>query len=139
MKNAFIDVFDEGFSRVVIVGSDIPDLPGKFLSQAFAQLDSNDVVIGPSSDGGYYLIGFCRNSFLAEAFDDITWSTSAVLEQTLARLKSHGLTVHLLPKWHDVDTRADLDDLASRNGNTGFDLSKTFAFMQKIQNHTPKT
>jgi len=137
MKNAFVCTFGEGFSKVVIIGSDIPDLSEEFLRQAFAQLDSFDAVIGPSSDGGYYLIGFSSNSFLAEAFDDVAWSTSAVFDQTLSKLKSNGLTVHILPEWHDIDTRADLDDLISRAGNGSFNPSKTFALIQRFQSKVP--
>ncbi|UCE50057.1 MAG: TIGR04282 family arsenosugar biosynthesis glycosyltransferase [Phycisphaerales bacterium] len=133
MKNAFADVFEEGFSKVVAIGSDSPDLPEEFLRQAFAQLDSFDAVIGPSSDGGYYLIGFSKDSFVAEAFDDIAWSTPAVCDQTRAKLESHGLTVHLLPQWHDVDRRSDLDGLVTRNKNTPFRESKTFGLIRRFE------
>lgn len=138
MKNAFTGAFDEGFSKVVTIGSDIPDLPEEFLKRSFAELDSFDAVIGPSSDGGYYLIGFSRDSFLAEAFDDIAWSTSTVCDQTLAKLKSKGLTVHLLPQWHDVDTLADLDNLLARACDGPFSSSKTFDLIQRFQSKTPE-
>ena len=132
LKSAFIEAFEQGFSKVVAIGSDSPDLPGDFLRQAFEELDSHDAVIGPSSDGGYYLIGFSENSFVKEAFDSIAWSTSAVCDQTRMRLRMYELNVHLLPQWHDVDTRADLDGLAARNKNTSFGLSRTSTFMRKI-------
>jgi hypothetical protein len=132
MKNAFEVAFDEGFAKVVIIGSDIPDLPEEFLRQAFDRLDSFDAVIGPSSDGGYYLIGFSSDSFLTEAFDDIAWSTPKVCDQTRSKLKSHGLTVHLLPQWHDMDTREDLQDLIARTANGTFNSSKTFNLIRQF-------
>jgi rSAM/selenodomain-associated transferase 1 len=134
LKNAFAAAFAQGFSNVVAIGSDSPDLPGEFLRQAFEQLESHDAVIGPSSDGGYYLIGFSEDSFVGEAFYDIAWSTSAVCDQTQMRLRAYELSVHVLPLWHDVDTRADLESLAARNENTSFGLSRTFAFIRKIEN-----
>jgi rSAM/selenodomain-associated transferase 1 len=136
LKNAFIDAFDQGFSKVIAIGSDSPDLPESFLREAFEKLESHDAVIGPSSDGGYYLIGFSENSFVSEAFDSIAWSTSAVFDQTQMRLKTHQLNVHLLPQWHDVDTYSDLDDLAARNENTSFGLSRTLAFIRKAECQT---
>ena len=71
MKNAFIHSFDEGFEKVVLIGSDIPDLPGSFLHEALEALESSEAVIGPSNDGGYYLIGFSQEAFLPVAFDGI--------------------------------------------------------------------
>ena len=139
LKNAFVDAFEQGFSKVVAIGSDSPDLPASFLREAFEELDSHDAVVGPSSDGGYYLIGFSEDSFVPGAFDGIAWSTSAVLSQTRMKLKMHGLGVHLLPQWHDVDTCSDLDGLTARNENTSFGLSRTFAFIRKAENQTPET
>jgi rSAM/selenodomain-associated transferase 1 len=139
LKNAFVDAFEQGFSKVVAIGSDSPDLPASFLRQAFEELDFNDAVVGPSSDGGYYLIGFSADSFAPEAFDGIAWSTSAVFGQTRMKLKMHGLGVHLLPQWHDVDTRADLDGLIARNENTSFALSRTLAYIRKGESQAPET
>jgi hypothetical protein len=139
LKNAFVDAFGQGFSKVVAIGSDSPDLPESFLRQAFEELDSHDAVVGPSSDGGYYLIGFSEDSFAPGAFDGIAWSTSAVFSQTRIKLETHGLNVHLLPQWHDVDTRSDLDGLTARNENTSFGLSRTFAFIRKTESLTPET
>ena len=138
LKNAFAGAFEEGFSRVVAIGSDSPDLPEEFLVQAFTGLGSCDAVIGPSSDGGYYLIGFSKDSFATEAFDGIAWSTSAVCGQTQEKLKSCGLNIHLLPLWHDVDTRSDLDGLVARNGNTPFNLSRTFDLIRRSESQMPQ-
>lgn len=139
LKNAFTDAFEQGFSKVVAIGSDSPDLPESFLREAFEELDLHDAVVGPSSDGGYYLIGFSEDSFAPGAFDGIAWSTSAVFSQTRIKLETYGLNVHLLPQWHDVDTRSGLDGLTARNENTSFGLSRTFAFIRKTESLTPGT
>ncbi|MDT8300309.1 MAG: TIGR04282 family arsenosugar biosynthesis glycosyltransferase [Sedimentisphaerales bacterium] len=133
LRNAFENAFEEGFANVVAIGSDSPDLPEEFLQLAFKELESHDAVIGPGSDGGYYLIGFSRTSFLPVAFDDIAWSTFAVCKQTVDILKKHKLKMHLLPEWHDVDTRSDLEKLIARNKDTAFVQSKTAAFFRKME------
>lgn len=131
MKNAFEYVFAENFSKVIIIGSDSPDLPEDFLGQAFSALDSNDVVIGPADDGGYYLIGFSYDHFLPEVFEAISWSSDRVFEQTVNILKQHQRKVYLLPQWSDVDTLADLKSLVSRNKNTAFTKSATFLYLEQ--------
>lgn len=130
MKNAFENAFAEGFSKVVVIGSDLPDLPGDFLREALKALESHDAVVGPSSDGGYYLIGFSHMSFLPEAFAGVAWSTSAACTQTLALLEKHRRSIHLLPEWHDVDTAEDLDLLLRRSGGTQFECSRTCRYLR---------
>ncbi len=129
MKNAFLQAFDEGFNNVLIIGSDSPDLPGEYLNLALMALDTNDVIIGPSSDGGYYLIGFARDAFLPEAFDRISWSSDSVFEQTVSTLAQHKRKIYLLPQWYDVDTLSDLKSLLMRNKNTAFKESGTFSYL----------
>ena len=120
MKNAMGNALDNGFNKALIVGSDSPDVPGDYVEEAFSSLDECDAIIGPCSDGGYYLIGFSKESFLPEAFEDIDWSTSEVLEQTVDKLEMHGRKVHLLQQWYDVDTLADLEALTRRKLKTHF-------------------
>jgi rSAM/selenodomain-associated transferase 1 len=129
MKNAFQRTFADNFSKAVIIGSDSPDLPENFLRQAFSALESHDAVIGPASDGGYYLIGFSKKTFLPEAFDNISWSTNIVFEQTVNILKQHRRNVYPLPKWYDVDTLDDLNALLLRNKNTAFNKSETYSYL----------
>jgi rSAM/selenodomain-associated transferase 1 len=126
MANAFRDAFAGGVSRAVLIGSDIPDLPGETVAQAFRDLQRNDVVIGPSSDGGYYLIGFDAARFEPDVFESIRWSTDHVFDQTMAIVNRHRLKTGVLPVWHDVDTRSDLDALIERSRDTRFENSKTF-------------
>jgi rSAM/selenodomain-associated transferase 1 len=132
MKNAFIEAFEDNFQKVLIIGSDSPDLPAEFINKAFDELDRHGGVIGPSSDGGYYLIGFKKETYCPEAFDDILWSSSGVLEKTLEILERQQRRVYLLPEWHDIDTLADLKDMLSRNKNTVFNKSKTFACLNSL-------
>ena len=91
---------------MVLIGSDNPTLPQSLIEQACAALDADDLCIGPSADGGYYLIGL-REPHLG-VFDAIEWSTSRVYGQTLARAERLGLRVASLPEWYDVDEPSDL-------------------------------
>jgi rSAM/selenodomain-associated transferase 1 len=135
MKNCFSEVFTKGFRRAILIGSDSPDLPGTFLHNAFTELQTHDVVLGPSTDGGYYLIGFRDTTFEPLVFDGIHWSSSSVFEETLKKIhyKKHRLS--LLPVWSDVDTITDLKNLIKRNRNTSFKSSQTITYIRqnKIQ------
>jgi rSAM/selenodomain-associated transferase 1 len=129
LRNAFGKAFKEGFSNVVAIGSDSPDLPANYLTESFEVLDAHDAVIGPANDGGYYLIGFSKEGFIPEVFDNISWSTDGVFEQTVSILKRHGPKMYLMPLWHDVDTIADLKSLLLRTRNTAFEKSKTYSYL----------
>ena len=106
MAEVYKQVFDEACSAVVIIGADLPTLPLRYLRQAFASLDSAQVVLGPSLDGGYYLLGL--NSPQPDLLRHITWSTDEVLSQTVDRIRRLGLSVRCLDPWYDVDTVEDL-------------------------------
>jgi rSAM/selenodomain-associated transferase 1 len=129
MENAFGRVFSEGLDRAVLIGSDIPDLTASLMNDAVASLEQNDVVLGPASDGGYYLIGSNRETFLPDLFHGISWSTAEVFRQTMNRVQAAGLRVHLLPEWSDVDSVADLQSLFTRNRSTAFRGSRTMAYL----------
>jgi len=116
MKNAFIEAFSMNFKRVVLIGSDIPGLPLEFIEEAFQSLEEKNVAIGPSFDGGYYLIGFRDKTFLPRPFEKIHWSTSRVFEETMKILEHEGLTVHVLPPRRDIDTVEDLKSLRYPTG-----------------------
>ncbi|MCU0599664.1 MAG: TIGR04282 family arsenosugar biosynthesis glycosyltransferase [Desulfobacterales bacterium] len=128
MANAFCEVFAEKHNRAVLIGSDIPDLPEKLITKAMTELGNHDAVIGPSHDGGYYLIGFRSDTFTADIFKDISWSTDAVCSETTRKLYEKKLSVHLLPIWRDVDTYADLMDLADslRNSISSADTTHSY-------------
>lgn len=92
--------------RIVIIGTDCPELDADLLHQAFALLAHHDLVLGPAVDGGYYLIGV--RQFWPELFQNIAWSTAAVLQQTLTIGQQLGLAIALLPTLSDVDYPEDL-------------------------------
>ena len=95
----------EGQGRIVLRGSDSPTLPAATVAAAFEALAESDVVICPDRDGGYNLIGLRRP---ADALFELEMSMASVLEETLGRARQLGLSVHLLPRHHDVDTADDL-------------------------------
>jgi uncharacterized protein len=108
MSRAFETALAAGFDAVLLRGTDTPDLPGTVVLEAQQVLAAGkvDVVLGPATDGGYYLIGLKAPA--PSLFQGLTWSTPGVLQATLDRAASLGLSVHLLPVWPDIDTPADL-------------------------------
>jgi rSAM/selenodomain-associated transferase 2/rSAM/selenodomain-associated transferase 1 len=105
MHNAFIDAFRQGCRRVVLIGTDIPELKTDHLREAFSALMDKDLVLGPSTDGGYWLMGLRRP---LDLFRGIEWGTGKVLEQTLTLDNGDGLTVFQLEPLRDLDTVEDL-------------------------------
>ena len=104
IHSAFYELFP-AYDRVVIIGSDCNQLKTEIINQAFSALEEHDVVIGPSLDGGYYLLGL--NSFYPQLFDNIPWSTNRVTQITIDRIKSLGLSYQLLEELRDIDYYAD--------------------------------
>lgn len=100
-----------GSGKVVVVGADSPTLPVGLVERAIASLDEADLVIGPATDGGYYLLGCTR---LPPVFAGVRWSSAEVLSDTVARLSDPGWRLALLPPWYDVDTP---DGLAMLRGH----------------------
>jgi hypothetical protein len=131
MELAFKKIFTEGFTSAILIGSDIPDLTPAVFHEALESLNDNDAVIGPAADGGYYLIGFNKRSFLPRIFRGIPWSTDTVFRETMDILKESSLRVHLVPQWKDVDTLEDLKALFERNRNSGFNESRTMTYLMK--------
>jgi rSAM/selenodomain-associated transferase 1 len=106
MATALADRFVAGADRVVVIGTDCPDVDAGVLADAFTRLHDHDAVLGPASDGGYYLIGMRRP--LPALFAGVPWSSPDTLRVTLARAAEHAVSVALLHELHDVDTAADL-------------------------------
>jgi rSAM/selenodomain-associated transferase 1 len=106
MDQAFREAFEDGADAVCLVGTDAPGVDRALVERAFRALEEHDVVIGPTEDGGYYLLGL--NGPRPELFRDIPWSTDRVLALTRERILRAGLDLHLLPVLPDVDTLADL-------------------------------
>ena len=103
LLHAATSLLDVGHDAVCLLNSDSPTLPVAYLITAATALavPGDRVVLGPSTDGGYYLLGLKRPH--RRLFEDIDWSTERVSAQTLARARELGLPVHQLPTWYDVD------------------------------------
>ena len=132
------DLLRLGFASVCLINSDSPTVPQSAFSQAvdFLNRREDSVVLGPSDDGGYYLIGLKK--LHRALFEGIAWSTDRVLAQTVERARELELPVHLLPTWYDVDDRATLErlrrELSHSNGGgpAGFPAPATRQFLAEL-------
>jgi rSAM/selenodomain-associated transferase 1 len=104
MENAFTELFELGYEKVIIIGSDLLDLSSDDVNEAFDFLNENDTVIGPAKDGGYYLLGM--KNMHSKVFKNKEWGTSTVLENTLSDLKDS--TISMLKELNDIDTFEDM-------------------------------
>jgi rSAM/selenodomain-associated transferase 1 len=109
--NSFVQGFAAGYRGVLAIDSDTPTLPTEYLQQAIRliAMPQTDVVIGPTEDGGYYLIGL--RAMHRELFVDMPWSTAAVVPETRQRAEARGLKIAWLPPWFDIDTAEELQRL----------------------------
>jgi rSAM/selenodomain-associated transferase 1 len=103
----FANAFAAGAKRSVVIGSDSPTLPSELIDDAFERLVDYDCVVGPATDGGYYLLGQSEQS--RNLFADVDWSQPSVLRQTVERIQVAGARLSLLPPWYDIDTVDDLE------------------------------
>ena len=105
MKAAFDEIFKASYTKIMIIGSDCLQLNSTIINAGFGLLDEHDTVIGPATDGGYYLLGMKKNyGFL---FDNKPWSTESVFDESMKDMQQHNLSTGLLPVLTDVDTEAD--------------------------------
>lgn len=105
LRHTFARHFAQGGGPIIVIGTDCPGIDRRLILDAFGNLATRDVVLGPALDGGYYLVGLKRPR--PELFRGISWSTPAVLAQTRARARALGLAVGLLQPLRDVDTARD--------------------------------
>ncbi len=105
MVKAFKEVFDAGYKKVLIIGSDCLQLTDELIKEALCVLNKNDAVIGPATDGGYYLLGM--KNLHPYFFENKLWSSSNVFDETMDDALHHQLTMAVLPILTDVDTEAD--------------------------------
>jgi rSAM/selenodomain-associated transferase 1 len=128
MANSFQRLFLQGYKQLLLIGADTPQLKNQTFQDAFRALQDSDIVLGPTFDGGYYLIGM--KSWIPEVFSaDIGWGGKTVLEETLQKIKKK--KVFLLPKEQDIDTRQDLENfvlLAKKRNNS----ENTLKYLSKI-------
>jgi len=132
LANSFEEFLKNGCAAALAIDSDTPTLPLAFLQQALdlIRTPSIDVVLGPTEDGGYYLIGL--RTLHRELFENIAWSTSEVLPETVKRAETKGLKVAHLPSWYDVDTPGDLERLrATLTGSEGIEAYHTRRFFME--------
>ncbi len=109
MNHAFETCFEDKYDKVVLIGSDLYDLEVSHIEEAFEKLEKKEVVIGPATDGGYYLIGLKKT--YPEIFQNKNWGTSSVRKETLKNLEK--VNVHLLPILNDVDVFEDIEHHAA--------------------------
>lgn len=110
ISSAFDRSFANGFQNAVVIGSDCAELDQKTIKAAFAHLSNgSDCVIGPTHDGGYYLIGLRHKNF-PYIFEDISWSSDSVFDETVTKLTSLNLKWTVLRKLGDIDNAGDIDD-----------------------------
>jgi rSAM/selenodomain-associated transferase 1 len=131
LTNCFADLFALGFESVVVIGADSPTLPGEYVFDAFECFEADDdVVVGPTEDGGYYLIGM-RNLH-KRIFEDIPWGGAGALDATMELARDAGLNLVLLPEWRDVDTPEDFERLKRELGENREAAKFTRRFLKDL-------
>lgn len=132
LQNGFKIMLEKEYQQVIALASDSPDLPIEILQTAVSRLQTHKVVLGPASDGGYYLIGFSHGFFIPDVFEDMSWSTETVFQETLSRIESVTNRVYVLPEWTDIDTKSDLREFYEK-----YQLypSKTLHTMKYLRHH----
>ena len=139
LANAAEDLLHVGFESCCLINSDSPTATVEVFREAVAQLQDADdrIVLGPSDDGGYYLIGMRKLN--RHLFEEIDWSTERVFQQTLERAREVGLEAELLPTWYDVDDGATLErlrgELLTATGArcAGYDARHTRTYLESLQ------
>ena len=129
MCKAFEGQFELGYEKIALIGSDTPHITREMIGESFNELDCHDIVLGPSLDGGYYLIAFNKSTFAKDVFQDISWSTDVVLEQTLEKLNNKKVYLHII--LNDIDILEDLKAFYSEYSNSYFENSSTIKLLNQ--------
>jgi len=140
MNHAMTTALQQGYRKVLIIGTDLPTFSAHTCSLASHALNSHDVVLGPTSDGGYYLIGMTHP--IPELFSGISWSTPSVLSQSLHKAGQMGISVAQLPRYHDLDTIEDLQFLLAElhgPGKKHFSMRTANVLLALAQRHLSET
>ena len=132
LSTLLMELLEDGHIGAIAIDSDSPTLPMAYVVEAARVLAEGrcDAVLGPCDDGGYYLIGL--RSPQPELFEGIPWSTDAVFSTTLGKASGRGLSVHVLPRWFDVDTETDLRRLHAERTATNHGALRTYAFVRQL-------
>ena len=131
MSNAFRDMFDGGYRRVCIIGTDHPTLGLEKIEEGFSSLEHSTAVIGPSADGGYYLLGM--NTYQPELFDGMTYSHPSVFAETIERARQSRIGIAVLDEWYDVDDEASLRRMMADLDATKNGLHRTRAVVRYLR------
>lgn len=113
MDNAIQRLLNKGYSKVILIGSDIPSLQAEDIKKAYEELENNDICLGPTNDGGYYLVGMkkrCQDIFS----NHLKWGYKSVFEATVSIANNLGFTVGLTTKLSDIDEKEDIEDFMKR-------------------------
>jgi len=131
MANAFSDIFSSGYEEAILIGTDCPDIRENILTEAFDNLENTGCVLGPSLDGGYYLIGFTADKFNASLFDNISWGTDSVYAKTLEICRQEKIRPHILPELNDIDTYDDLKQFMKESDKKQRSDLLSFTYLSK--------
>lgn len=132
MQKAFEQHFAQGWEQLILIGGDCPDLPPELFQQAFKALESHDCVLGPTLDGGYYLIGFKRSGFAPSVFDFPDWGAKTVYGETIRRLQTGNVTYFELDTRSDIDTLQELQQVYQHNQQGWFSDSHTLQLLKQL-------
>ena len=130
MANAFIRTFSSGYDRAILIGTDCPEMTAEIMKEAFYGIDQTGSVIGPSIDGGYYLIGFKIDSFTEKPFHDMAWGTDIVYQETLDRCLQMNIKPYILPPLNDIDTWDDLQLFYRHHHTDAVSGSRTIRYLR---------
>jgi uncharacterized protein len=134
MKSEFLRAFADDFATAVLIGSDCPDLDRTIVQDTFRALEQGcHAAIGPARDGGYYLIGFRRETILPRFFAGMAWGADSIFAETLQLLRERSYWTHLAPAWRDVDTSDDLRALVERSRGKPFARSRTMILLDRYR------
>lgn len=117
-----------GYKSAIALATDVPDLPTDIINESINSIKEYGAVIGPSPDGGYYLIGLKNECLDEDLFSGIEWGTDSVFERTIKKLDDKNIKTNILKPWLDIDTYEDLKILSKNNA---FEGSKTFKYFEK--------
>lgn len=136
LAHAFGIAFGRGSQHVVIIGCDSPTLPKLNIDQAFNALNDGDIVLGPSTNGGYYLIGLSRPCL--NLFENVCWSTDQIFERTAQNAQAQGYRLRVLNQHYDVDTVDDLRNLHRDVMTTHAQAPATKKFLSALAKTKPE-
>ena len=129
--NAMKKVFSLGYNGIITIGNDSPSLKISHLKAALNDLQCGNAVLGPSLDGGFYLLAISRNAFLEEQFLSISWNSGAVFRQMLGELKAAGQDVHILNPLVDLDAPSDIALAIDSNNRIPFGIYKLLLLLYR--------